>query len=606
MANNIIKVTIDVVADKAATSLKGFKASLADAEGGFDKLKVAGSGAMNFMKANVAEFAVAAAGALVAFGVKAVSAFNDLALEADRFSDVTGVAVEDASRWIEVAGDVGVSGQAVQGAFQKMNKAIADGKLDEFASSIVKAKNGTVDANATFQSMVTTIGAIKDPTDRAAAAQKAFGKGYAEIAELMEMSATDLQGALQSVSDQKVIDEEEVAKAKAFRASLDTLKDKAEDLTLMLGEQLVPAAIEVAEAVSDAVGPVLELTDWLDRNSVGAKKAESGIVTFGKALMGSAVGPLGDTRDALGDLVTGYDAGEAALKEFETWNNKTGASLAASAFETRLATEATNELAEAIDPATVAYLEYQSGMLGARDAAAESIAIHKRLAEQMDDSRNAIEQMSGSVSRLKGLLSDRDAYDNAIRAQNELIWANQIAIDTAKNQKATEEEKATALDASKEALRRSIDETLTYIDTVGGIPPSQETIIKAFLDEGKLAEAEAWLAHLARARTAVITAKGQGSLGFMKNDAGGHIPSGEIHEVAEKRAEFVNGVLIAGPADVTSGAQTGRILGSMRSAPATGGGGMNIVINMPPGSNGQDVVNAIKKYERTAGPGWRS
>jgi hypothetical protein len=27
---------------------------------------------------------------------------------------------------------------------------------------------------------------------------------------------------------------------------------------------------------------------------------------------------------------------------------------------------------------------------------------------------------------------------------------------------------------------------------------------------------------------------------------------------------------------------------------------------MPPGSNGQDVVNAIKKYERTAGPGWRS
>jgi hypothetical protein len=33
---------------------------------------------------------------------------------------------------------------------------------------------------------------------------------------------------------------------------------------------------------------------------------------------------------------------------------------------------------------------------------------------------------------------------------------------------------------------------------------------------------------------------------------------------------------------------------------------MNITINMPPGSNGQDVVNAIKKYERTAGPGWRS
>jgi hypothetical protein len=273
--------------------------------------------------------------------------------------------------------------------------------------------------------------------------------------------------------------------------------------------------------------------------------------------------------------------------------------LAANAAETALVTAETQT-------STAAYSEFSRGMIDAGGNVVDFDHTLVDMGKEADRSRDAIERMSGSVSRLQGLLSDRDAYDNAIRAQNELIWANQIAIDTAKNQKATEEEKATALDASKEALRRSIDETLTYIDTVGGIPPSQETIIKAFLDEGKLAEAEAWLAHLARARTAVITAKGQGSLGFMKDDAGGHIPPGDVHEVAEKRAEFVNGVLIAGPADVTSGAETGRILGRMGSAPQSGGGGMNITINMPPGSNGQDVVNAIKKYERTAGPGWRS
>jgi hypothetical protein len=36
------------------------------------------------------------------------------------------------------------------------------------------------------------------------------------------------------------------------------------------------------------------------------------------------------------------------------------------------------------------------------------------------------------------------------------------------------------------------------------------------------------------------------------------------------------------------------------------GGGPTIIINMPPGSNGEDVVSAIQRYERTAGKGWRS
>jgi hypothetical protein len=260
MASNTIKVVIDVVADKAASSLKNFKTTLADTEGSFGKMKVAGSAAFDQIKANAANMAVAAGGALVAFAAKAVGEFQALALEAGKFSDATGIAVEDASRWIEVAGDMGVSGEAVQGAFQKMNKAIADGKLDEFAADVVKAKDGTVDASATFENLVTKIGAIKDPTERAAAAQKAFGKGYAEIAEMMEMSAGDLEKALKGVSDSKVIDESELGKARKFRDAMDNLRDKTEDLALTLGESLVPALTDVAEVagtVADALGTEL-------------------------------------------------------------------------------------------------------------------------------------------------------------------------------------------------------------------------------------------------------------------------------------------------------------------------------------------------------------
>jgi TP901 family phage tail tape measure protein len=37
-----------------------------------------------------------------------------------------------------------------------------------------------------------------------------------------------------------------------------------------------------------------------------------------------------------------------------------------------------------------------------------------------------------------------------------------------------------------------------------------------------------------------------------------------------------------------------------------GGGSINVTINMPPGSNGSDVVNAIKRYEKTNGTSWRN
>ena len=37
-----------------------------------------------------------------------------------------------------------------------------------------------------------------------------------------------------------------------------------------------------------------------------------------------------------------------------------------------------------------------------------------------------------------------------------------------------------------------------------------------------------------------------------------------------------------------------------------GGGGMNVTINLPPGVNGDDVVDAIRRYERRNGPIFQS
>ncbi|MGA0894494.1 MAG: hypothetical protein ACO3S5_07695, partial [Ilumatobacteraceae bacterium] len=265
---NKISVIIDVAVDKGVTSLKKFRSAIGEADTASGKMRAGFDVAKESIVANAANIAMAAGGALVAFGVKSVKAFQDTALAAGQFSDATGTSVEAASRFIEVAGDFGIEAGAVQGAMQKMNKAIGDGKpvMDEFSDSIVRAKDGTVDSAATFQNLVTQIGAIKDPTERAKAAQEAFGRSYGDIARFMEMSATDLAAALGNVSDAKVIDPAELEKARKFQASMDELKDKLEDVSLALGEYLVPA-------LSDAADDVVWLTDKVGDLSGAIKEA---------------------------------------------------------------------------------------------------------------------------------------------------------------------------------------------------------------------------------------------------------------------------------------------------------------------------------------------
>lgn len=344
-------ITIPIVSEFRDAGLKKAEAEIQ----GFGKR------AGNALK-NLSVTQVAAAGAAIgAFGVKAVMAFQNVALEAGRFSDATGLAVEDASRWIEVSGDLGVESSAVQSAIQRMNKTIGDGNpiIRQLGIEIARTADGTVDANATFQRAITTIGGIEDPTLRAAAAQQVFGKGYAQIAELMTMSSTELAGALGEVSDTKVITDDELKQARRFRESLDGLKDAAEDLQLEIGQALIPSLSDLARGMSEVE-------------------------------------------------VAGYGMGQAIADGFERVLQATGLDAVRNfgAFK-RLQ----DESAEAIrlgglsaDEAA-GYMDYYSGRVKAASASSADLT-------------KALRTVDDAVSDLRGAISDREAF----RKFDETMW----------------------------------------------------------------------------------------------------------------------------------------------------------------------------------------
>jgi hypothetical protein len=254
MAINIPIITSleDTGIKSAKAAFGDFKNAVSKAEGGMGKFKAGSKVAMDQVKANAGNLAMVAGSAIAGFAIKAVGDFQDLAIAAGKFSDATGLTVEDASKFMEAAGDIGVPVEQLEMAIGKLNKTIgADpDKVRDLGVDLVYLTDGSLDVNETLLNTIQRIKDIKDPAEKAKVATQLLGRSWQDMAELIELGADDLKASLDSVDDSKIIDKEEVDKAKNYRAAMDNLRDSFEKMALNLGERLIPKVAELLELLA--------------------------------------------------------------------------------------------------------------------------------------------------------------------------------------------------------------------------------------------------------------------------------------------------------------------------------------------------------------------
>ena len=269
MAINIPIITsLEDKGIKAAKDAFGdFKKAVGNAEGGLNKFKAGANVALDAVKANAGNLALAGGAALVGFAAQGIKAFQDLALAAGKFADATGLSVQDASRYIEVAGDLSIPVDAVEGAIGRLNKTIgADpDKVRDLGIDLVYLKDGSVDVNETFLNTIDRLKKIKDPAEKARVAAQLLGKGWQGMAELIELGADDLKKSLNGVSDQQVIDPKELQRAKDFRDTMDDFGDTAKQLSIALGEFLVPILGDILKLVDGMVSGIGDTWNYLQK-----------------------------------------------------------------------------------------------------------------------------------------------------------------------------------------------------------------------------------------------------------------------------------------------------------------------------------------------------
>ncbi len=252
-----IRLTYDVVTSGAQSSLDNLKTRVSDAEGAAGKTKAA-LGGLADMAATALPAAIGAAGvALGKFALDGAGDFAKLADSAANFSAATGLAVQDAGRWIEVSGDLGVSTDAVQGAMGRLNKEAATGQLQQYG---IDGK----DAGERLVNLVTKLNETEDGAARAKLGAETLGKSWQSLAPLIE-HAGELRDRLQDVADVKVIDPSDVQRAHDYDDAMDNLHDSVEELQLSIGRELVPALAAGADGLANMAKGAGILDSELDK-----------------------------------------------------------------------------------------------------------------------------------------------------------------------------------------------------------------------------------------------------------------------------------------------------------------------------------------------------
>ena len=255
-----VTIYIETKVDSAKSQLGQFKSSVAEAEGATGKLKAAASGLGNIVNSAASALLspaglAAGAGAIGAAAVKSVKQFEELGLTIGKVAAATGLSAEEASRWVEVADDAGVSSEAFTKSVGFMEKALGKNAdaFDAWGVTVAKNADGTVNMNQTLLNAMDAINAISDPLKKQAAGAAIFGKSWQDMAELIARGSGTLKDNLAAVQDTKVFSAKDISTARDVRDGFDAISDAVDGLYLTMGKSLAPAVAQVATKLGDLI-----------------------------------------------------------------------------------------------------------------------------------------------------------------------------------------------------------------------------------------------------------------------------------------------------------------------------------------------------------------
>jgi hypothetical protein len=228
----------------------------------------------------------------------------------------TGIAVERLATLSYAAAQTSTDMEALEKGVRQMQKTISG--VDDATQGTVKGLEHIGIATEAirklapekqFDLVAQKLNAIRNPTDRATAAMKVFGRAGTALIPMIE-SMRVLEGQAKRFGFVKSA--EEVRRAKEFSMTLRVAEFAAKDLGEAVGAAVMPVLKETTERMTNIV---LRIRDWVKRNpeliasvfriAVGVGIAGTAIAALGTAFigLGSVVGIAATVIGAIGSVM---------------------------------------------------------------------------------------------------------------------------------------------------------------------------------------------------------------------------------------------------------------------------------------------------------------
>lgn len=608
MANYVerLKIILDLEGENTNKSLTKIRNNVRDADSTFGKFKAAGSGALQSISANAGALAVAGGAALIAFGVKAVHAFETTARAALDLSKATGLSIEQASRWVAVGDDFTVSAEALQTGLGKVAKTLDASKWGDYGIATRDASGEARAVNDILLDSLDMLSKVDNATERARIGQELFGKGYQSLTPLLGHTRAEYEKMLGAVEDGQTITSAEAARAEKMRLAEDNLGDALADVTLAFG-QMFAAGAPVLNLLASLTGQAAELVGIVTGGD--AKSMSEPILAFRKAVAGSdgdvvkvinafaklkhAAGDSRSTMDkatrGVGDFFEALAGGNVTAEENLANVKKAFASLAEeSPADAKMVATALTELVFAAKSGNEKAIEFADNWGLSLDVLIDLAATVPGVTWEMSDLGESTgefadkaadaayeaaqmrDRVTEAKNRLKDLHDEIDGRKSLVDLKVQLRDNAQKMADLAAEY---EDGKISAEDYYLAVQSASLDSqgaVVDYAEAVGNIPDTAVTNILATFDPSKPGGIDSTLDTWAANKSLNVTVNGQ-------------IADSALRNMLEGRGLTVP-VTFTGPA-----------VGRMKNASGTSSspGGLTL-INEQGSSQGGEIINMPK------------
>lgn len=420
-----LSTVADGAADKVQRGFKSISGSVESAVGSIitgsplaqsalRKTGIDGQAAASAIGTALPGAAAAGAAALGAFAAKAVASTMQLDAGILAVQRATGATAEQASALVAIGDDFGLGAEQISDSLAKLAKNADSKVLGDFGVALARTKDGSADLYATLANVAEAFSRIDDPTERARLANAAFGKSWQQMIPILEQGRKGLANAYSEIGDGQIRTQEQIDASEELRLTFDALSDAAGGLSLTVGSALIPVIQQLADAALTAKEGADVLFGALDNPVFDALglSADSLATKFG-----ILANPVGTVSGLFDDL---FGSTEDADKAAEAYGGTI-----------RAVTESTIKNATALSDSTRATKDQQKADADAAKAAADHAKAVDELRRKTDERAQAALDAAGSidaVERAEGRLGDAvEALNDARRKQVEAEPGNREA-----------------------------------------------------------------------------------------------------------------------------------------------------------------------------------